>query len=235
MTAAGLARISGEVSLAQSLALRCAKDLAGAQDWVGAQEVLSSQESLLVSGRNIMNKRKFYSMINFYCILCICWPATSILCRATGCTSVLLSCWLRSWRTPKSYLRPASPGTRGHQRQRVAAVFRTEWETCGTRSLVFHKSHRGIAVPQLFCRNWSLWRVRRPPPTFLSVKYSLFKLLTYFFTIRQSRDEENWINWPLCLCWSVHLSLVILRSCSIHPSMWPALCSAGCWTMMHSW
>uniref|UniRef100_A0AAQ5Y5M6 Anaphase-promoting complex subunit 4 WD40 domain-containing protein n=1 Tax=Amphiprion ocellaris TaxID=80972 RepID=A0AAQ5Y5M6_AMPOC len=47
-TAAGLARISGEVDLAQSLALRCAKHLAAAQDWVGAQEVLSSQDSLLV-------------------------------------------------------------------------------------------------------------------------------------------------------------------------------------------
>uniref|UniRef100_A0A671U1A3 Gem nuclear organelle associated protein 5 n=1 Tax=Sparus aurata TaxID=8175 RepID=A0A671U1A3_SPAAU len=47
-TAASLARISGEVALAQSLALRCAKDLAAALDWVGAQEVLSSQESLLV-------------------------------------------------------------------------------------------------------------------------------------------------------------------------------------------
>ncbi|XP_049896526.1 gem-associated protein 5 isoform X2 [Epinephelus moara] len=46
-TAATLARISGEVALAQSLALRCAKDLAAAQDWVGAQEVLSSQQSLL--------------------------------------------------------------------------------------------------------------------------------------------------------------------------------------------
>ncbi|KAK2882258.1 gem-associated protein 5 [Channa argus] len=48
MTAASLARISGEADLAQSLALRCAKELAGAQDWVGAQEVLSSQDSLLV-------------------------------------------------------------------------------------------------------------------------------------------------------------------------------------------
>lgn len=47
-TAAMLANISGEVALAQSLALRCAKDLAAALDWVGAQEVLSSQESLLV-------------------------------------------------------------------------------------------------------------------------------------------------------------------------------------------
>ncbi|XP_056299460.1 gem-associated protein 5 [Pseudoliparis swirei] len=47
-TAAGLARISGEVALARSLALRCAKDLVAAQDWITAQEVLSSQESLLV-------------------------------------------------------------------------------------------------------------------------------------------------------------------------------------------
>nr|XP_046266368.1 gem-associated protein 5 [Scatophagus argus] len=46
--AASLARISGEVALAQSLALRCAKDQAAALDWVGAQEVLSSQESLMV-------------------------------------------------------------------------------------------------------------------------------------------------------------------------------------------
>lgn len=48
-TAANLARISGEAALAQSLALRCAKDLAAARDWVGAQEVLSSQDGLLVS------------------------------------------------------------------------------------------------------------------------------------------------------------------------------------------
>ncbi|XP_061596575.1 gem-associated protein 5 isoform X2 [Cololabis saira] len=47
-TAATLARISGEEALAQSLALRCAKDLAAAQDWVRAQEVLSSQSSLTV-------------------------------------------------------------------------------------------------------------------------------------------------------------------------------------------
>nr|XP_020442714.1 gem-associated protein 5 isoform X2 [Monopterus albus] len=47
-TAASVARISGEVALARSLALRCAKDLAGAQDWVGSQEILSSQENLLV-------------------------------------------------------------------------------------------------------------------------------------------------------------------------------------------
>ncbi|XP_060912095.1 gem-associated protein 5 [Labrus mixtus] len=47
-TAASLARISGEVALAQSLALRCAKDLAADLDWVGAQEVLSPQETLLV-------------------------------------------------------------------------------------------------------------------------------------------------------------------------------------------
>uniref|UniRef100_A0A3Q3WYD6 Uncharacterized protein n=1 Tax=Mola mola TaxID=94237 RepID=A0A3Q3WYD6_MOLML len=46
--AAMLATVSGESALAQSLALRCAKDLAAALDWVGAQEVLSSQESLLV-------------------------------------------------------------------------------------------------------------------------------------------------------------------------------------------
>lgn len=49
-TAASVARISGEATLAASLALRCAKDLAAALDWTGAQEVLSSQESLLVSG-----------------------------------------------------------------------------------------------------------------------------------------------------------------------------------------
>lgn len=47
--AASLARISGELALAQSLALRCAKDLAAALDWVGAQEVLSSQDNLMVS------------------------------------------------------------------------------------------------------------------------------------------------------------------------------------------
>ncbi|KAG7217173.1 hypothetical protein INR49_027714 [Caranx melampygus] len=45
--AASLARISREVTLAQSLALRCAKDLAGAENWVTAQEVLSSQEGLM--------------------------------------------------------------------------------------------------------------------------------------------------------------------------------------------
>ncbi|XP_026183868.1 gem-associated protein 5 isoform X2 [Mastacembelus armatus] len=47
MTAATLARISGEVTLAQSLAMRCTKDLAAAQDWVQAQEALSSQKNLL--------------------------------------------------------------------------------------------------------------------------------------------------------------------------------------------
>ncbi|CAF97287.1 unnamed protein product, partial [Tetraodon nigroviridis] len=46
--ASALARISGELDLAQSLALRCAKDLAASLDWVGAQEVLRSQETLLV-------------------------------------------------------------------------------------------------------------------------------------------------------------------------------------------
>lgn len=46
--ASTLAKISGELDLAQSLALRCAKDLASSLDWVGAQEVLSSQENLLV-------------------------------------------------------------------------------------------------------------------------------------------------------------------------------------------
>lgn len=53
--AASLARISGEAALAQSLALRCAKDLAADQDWVGAQEVLRSQDSLLVSSINHMS------------------------------------------------------------------------------------------------------------------------------------------------------------------------------------
>uniref|UniRef100_A0A665TMK7 Uncharacterized protein n=1 Tax=Echeneis naucrates TaxID=173247 RepID=A0A665TMK7_ECHNA len=53
-TAASLARISGEVALAQSLGLRCAKDLAAAENWLEAQEVLSSQESLLVSLLNFM-------------------------------------------------------------------------------------------------------------------------------------------------------------------------------------
>lgn len=57
-TAATLAKISGEVALAQSLALRCAKDLAGAQSWVEAQEVLSSQESLLVSCKNTTSAEK---------------------------------------------------------------------------------------------------------------------------------------------------------------------------------
>uniref|UniRef100_A0AAX7TIK5 Anaphase-promoting complex subunit 4 WD40 domain-containing protein n=1 Tax=Astatotilapia calliptera TaxID=8154 RepID=A0AAX7TIK5_ASTCA len=52
-TAASLARISGDSSLAQSLSLRCAKDLAAARDWVGAQEVLSLQDSLLVSSRSV--------------------------------------------------------------------------------------------------------------------------------------------------------------------------------------
>uniref|UniRef100_A0A1A7Y5I9 Gem (Nuclear organelle) associated protein 5 n=1 Tax=Iconisemion striatum TaxID=60296 RepID=A0A1A7Y5I9_9TELE len=47
-TAASLARISGEELLAQTLTLRCARDLAAAQDWVGAQEVLGSQPGLLV-------------------------------------------------------------------------------------------------------------------------------------------------------------------------------------------
>ncbi|KAF7655287.1 hypothetical protein LDENG_00058260 [Lucifuga dentata] len=47
-TATSLAWICGESGLAESLSLRCAKDLAAAEDWLGAQEVLSSQESLLV-------------------------------------------------------------------------------------------------------------------------------------------------------------------------------------------
>lgn len=51
--AATLATVSGESALAQSLALRCAKDLAAALDWVGAQEVLSSQDSLLVRSQSI--------------------------------------------------------------------------------------------------------------------------------------------------------------------------------------
>uniref|UniRef100_UPI003AADFFB7 gem-associated protein 5-like n=1 Tax=Centroberyx gerrardi TaxID=166262 RepID=UPI003AADFFB7 len=51
--AAGLARICGEAGLAQSLSLRCAKDLAAAQDWVGAQQVLSSQDGLLVHGLHL--------------------------------------------------------------------------------------------------------------------------------------------------------------------------------------
>uniref|UniRef100_A0A673CB35 Gem (nuclear organelle) associated protein 5 n=1 Tax=Sphaeramia orbicularis TaxID=375764 RepID=A0A673CB35_9TELE len=46
--AATLARISGEAVLAQSLALRCAKDLAAVQDWEGAQQVLKTQKNLLV-------------------------------------------------------------------------------------------------------------------------------------------------------------------------------------------
>lgn len=54
--ASTLAKISGELDLAQSLALRCAKDLAASLDWVGAQEVLSSQENLLVSTRPPLNQ-----------------------------------------------------------------------------------------------------------------------------------------------------------------------------------
>lgn len=56
-TAAALARISGELALAQSLSLRCSKDLAAALDWVGAQEVLSSQDSLLVSSTQQGHKK----------------------------------------------------------------------------------------------------------------------------------------------------------------------------------
>lgn len=52
-TAATLANIAGEAALAQSLALRCAKDLAASLDWRGAQEVLRSQEQLLV--RNVFS------------------------------------------------------------------------------------------------------------------------------------------------------------------------------------
>lgn len=47
-TAATLANIAGEATLAQSLALRCAKDLAASLDWQGAQDLLGSQEQLLV-------------------------------------------------------------------------------------------------------------------------------------------------------------------------------------------
>ncbi|XP_077402822.1 gem-associated protein 5 isoform X2 [Vanacampus margaritifer] len=47
-TAARLASVAGEVALAQSLALRCAKDSAAALDWMAAQEVLASHQGLLV-------------------------------------------------------------------------------------------------------------------------------------------------------------------------------------------
>ncbi|XP_054610179.1 gem-associated protein 5 isoform X2 [Dunckerocampus dactyliophorus] len=46
-TATALASVSGEDALAQSLALRCAKDLASMGDWIAAQQVLASQKSLL--------------------------------------------------------------------------------------------------------------------------------------------------------------------------------------------
>ncbi|XP_077361495.1 gem-associated protein 5 [Festucalex cinctus] len=47
-TAAHLAGVAGEVALARSLALRCAKDSAAARDWTAAQEVLASHQGLLV-------------------------------------------------------------------------------------------------------------------------------------------------------------------------------------------
>ncbi|XP_077448071.1 gem-associated protein 5 isoform X2 [Stigmatopora argus] len=46
--AARLADMAGEVVLSQSLALRCAKDMAAMQDWIGVHEVLASHRGLLV-------------------------------------------------------------------------------------------------------------------------------------------------------------------------------------------
>ncbi|KAF5892297.1 gem-associated protein 5 isoform X2 [Clarias magur] len=45
--AANLAKLTGELDLCHSLALRCAKDLVQTQDWLAAQEILSTQDTLL--------------------------------------------------------------------------------------------------------------------------------------------------------------------------------------------
>lgn len=90
---------------------------------------------------------------------------------------------------------------------------------CGMNSLAFHKRHQDIAALQLFCRNWSLWRVQRPPPTFPSVKYSLFKLLSWFYTVCQSRDGESWINWPLCLCICLSVCLCLHPQALLYSSL----------------
>lgn len=119
-TAASLARISGEASLAQSLSMRCAKDLAAARDWVGAQEVLSLQDSLLVSSPSVN--------LGLEDELNVCEVITEIkpvptFCRSTGCISVWLSCSLRCWETLKLALQhPASPVTRGRHRVSVTLV-----------------------------------------------------------------------------------------------------------------
>uniref|UniRef100_I3KHW2 Gem nuclear organelle associated protein 5 n=1 Tax=Oreochromis niloticus TaxID=8128 RepID=I3KHW2_ORENI len=100
-TAASLARISGEASLAQSLSMRCAKDLAAARDWVGAQEVLSLQDSLLVSSPSVN--------LGLEDELNVCEVITEIkpvptFCRSTGCISVLLYSSLHLTRAVLSWL-----------------------------------------------------------------------------------------------------------------------------------
>lgn len=111
--ASTLAKISGEPDLAQSLALRCAKDLAASLDWVGAQEVLSSQENLLVRSSGVLK-------------MCLgrrpgaprgrlTFVFHSDCCRSTGSTSAPPSCWPPCWqmsRVSHSRLRPVTPGPR---------------------------------------------------------------------------------------------------------------------------
>lgn len=101
--ASALARISGKLDLAQSLALRCAKDLAASLDWVGAQEVLRSQETLLVS-RTV---RVWVPGAH------LTLSSSPDCCRSTGSTSAPPSCWPPRWRTFRgflSHLRPLTPG-----------------------------------------------------------------------------------------------------------------------------
>lgn len=121
-----LANISGEAALAQSLALRCAKDLAASLDWVGAQEVLSSQESLMVTHGNTADK-------NVLCFKNLLGPhAVGLsllnyltLGRSTGCTSAPRSCWPPCWMTLRLHLRPARPVTCGRRPANVTSASET--------------------------------------------------------------------------------------------------------------
>lgn len=108
--ASALAKISGELDLAQSLALRCAKDLAASQDWVGAQEVLSSQENLLVSTKACLKQPEGVAGWGTWRKLHF---SSSDCRRSTGSISAPLSCWPPRWHTFRvfhGHLRPLTPG-----------------------------------------------------------------------------------------------------------------------------
>lgn len=118
--AAALAKISGELDLAQSLALRCAKDLASSLDWVGAQDVLSSQENLLVSetasGCGGMGDPR--RTLDFYFSL-------SDSRRSTGSISAPPSCWPPGWQTFRVFLGHLCPLTPGRRQMSAASASRS--------------------------------------------------------------------------------------------------------------